>query len=161
MRTEEFLIRAEITNTEGLQITRDLLQSLGFAVEGSSTSAPKTKASVTPEVEAKPATEAEKKMIRMLTDAFGSFKATSQESSGINDDGTINVSRSYAFGNKTLELFIEGIATKEGAPFYKKMTNEKVTYYQNLSGTDVRVIKKNFKEPCCITQRIILQRFNW
>ena len=140
MANDQYLIEINVRGAGGIEDIRNVYKALDFSqLGGSASSTPKAS---TPKAETKPVTEAEKKMIRMLTDSFGSFKATGAARTGMNDDGAINVSRSYMSGNRTFDLFIEGIAVKEDAQFYKKMANEKITYYQGLSGAEVRVINK-------------------
>lgn len=135
MANDQYLIKINIRGAGGIEEVRNVYKALDFSQLGGS-------ASSTPKAEEKPVTESEKKMIRMSADSYGSFKATGAARTGMNDDGAINVSRSYVSGNRTLDLFIEEIAVKEDAQFYKKMANEKITYYQGLSGAEVRVINK-------------------
>jgi len=125
MRVEDNLIRAEITNTEGLGISRDLLQTLGFPIDESETASSKAKVDSPQKTTEKP-TGAEAKMLRMLTDSYGSFKAAGSAKTGTNEKGVKQMSRNYESGNKIFKLKITALGTSDESQKARDKVKKKI-----------------------------------
>ncbi len=110
MAQDQYLIEINVRSATKIEDIRNVYKALDFSLlGGSKSSAPKAKTKASPKTEKKPTTEAEKKMIRMLTDGYASFKAIGDVSVGKNSKGISQVSRSYQSGEKTFMLKIETI----------------------------------------------------
>jgi len=140
MRIEAHLIRAEITNTEGLGISRELLHTLGFPIDGSEPAPLQAK---TPQETTKKPSEAESKMIRMLPDSFVAFKAAGSAKTGTNEKGVKQVSRNYESGNKIFKLKITALGTSDESQKARDKVKKKINSIEAI--VEKKVIQNDNK----------------
>ncbi|MCP4456699.1 MAG: hypothetical protein GY816_01525 [Cytophagales bacterium] len=145
MAQDEYLIEINVSGATVIEDIRNVYKALDFSIlGGSGTNKSNAQTSSKSKVEAKATTAAEKKMANMLSDAFGSFKATGDTKTGNSSDGISQVFRSYESGNKSFKLKIELLVAEGKAQKEKRIRKLREKYQEaELIRIDKEKLKGN------------------